>query len=175
MKKSNAFVLFTLLSFYTFQSCQPDDELTADTLIEEEVTPTSSFEDIPQLLQPYFAKFESEAALRGFDIDLSIQNISAEISEISDDGVAGTCTYGSNHPGHIVIDQSFWNQASENLKEMVIFHELGHCSLHRGHREGAYSNGACVSIMRSGLGDCIDNYRPVTRSIYLDELFTESF
>jgi len=70
-----------------------------------------------------------------------------------------------------VIDKAFFNQTSELLKEMVIFHELGHCVLFRGHREATYSNGTCASIMRSGVEGCRDNYRASTRAAYLDELF----
>jgi len=57
------------------------------------------------------------------------------------------------------------------IKELIVFHELGHCFLQRGHREDALPNGACVSIMRSGIEDCLDNYTSETRSFYIDELF----
>ena len=56
---------------------------------------------------------------------------------------------------------------------MIFFHELGHCVLFRGHREDVNQNGSCVSIMRSGIEECWDNYRSTTREIYLDELFDE--
>jgi len=97
----------------------------------------------------------------------------AEIIEIEENGVAGTCSYGSHTPRFIEIDATFWNQTGDNFKEFVVFHELGHCVLLRGHREDAHSDGSCVSLMRSGLGGCIDNYRPSTREGYLDELFED--
>jgi hypothetical protein len=55
---------------------------------------------------------------------------------------------------------------------MVVFHELGHCYLGRGHSEETHPNGVCKSIMRSGNGGCFDNYNSTTREAYLDELFS---
>jgi len=91
--------------------------------------------------------------------------------EISENGVAGTCSFSSHAPNHIVIDETFFNQTSELYKEMVIFHELGHCVLFRGHNEATHAAGTCASIMRSGIEGCRDNYRTTTRKSYLDELF----
>ena len=164
MRKS---IYFIALLFITFQACQKDDSLSSDLINND----FGQYQNVPQGLWDYFQRFEEAGQERGYSIDLNAQNISAEIMEISADGVAGSCTYGSHQPGHIVIDQTFWNQASDLIKEMVIFHELGHCSLFRGHTEGAHANGSCISIMRSGLEDCRDNYRPTTREVYLDELF----
>lgn len=166
MKKSICLILaFSSLSVL-FNACQKDSNL-----INEPIDGSQAFANVPEAMWDYFQRFEEAALERGYSIDLNSQNVSAEIMEISEDGVAGSCTYGSHTPGHIVIDQTFWNQASDLFKEMVIFHELGHCSLFRGHSEATYPNGTCQSIMRSGVGDCRDNYRLSTRDTYLDELF----
>jgi hypothetical protein len=170
MRKSICLLCLPLLAFFTFQSCQKDNFIEDEQLVFGQ----KSYAGVPSLMWEYFQRFEEEALERGYQIDLNAQDISAEISEISEDGVAGSCTYGSHHPGHIIIDQTFWNQVNDLTKEMVIFHELGHCSLFRGHTEGAHSNGTCLSIMRSGLEDCRDNYRLTTRASYLDELFDKA-
>ena len=136
-------------------------------ILEEENT----FSGVDSRLESYFELFENEAAARGIDVDLATEGITAVVEEISEDRVAGTCTYGSHLPGHIVIDAEFWNIASPIAKEMVIFHELGHCYLHRGHTEATFSNGTCASIMRSGAEGCRDNYNTRTREFYIDELF----
>ena len=119
--------------------------------------------------------FEAAATERGFDINLRTSGITGEIKSISEDEVAGQCNYQSHAPNHVIIDAAFWTEASDRYREFVVFHELGHCDLGRDHREDAYSNGACQSIMRSGLGECIDNYNPFTRETYLDELFDPQF
>ncbi len=126
---------------------------------------------VHELLLPYFERFEHEGQLRGFEIDLSARGITGTIEEISQEHVAGTCTFGTHLPGDVVIDLGFWNNSSALIKEMVIFHELGHCYLRRDHKESAFTNGSCTSIMRSGNGDCFDNYNARTRENYIDELF----
>ena len=157
--------LFCLL--LTALACQEDE-----AIVNVEESPSSkSYANVSPQLWDYFQRFEEEAASRGFSIDLNNDNLEADIEEISEDYVAGTCTFHSQMPNRIIIDEGFWSQSSDLFREMVIFHELGHCVLYRGHREDAFGNGACVSIMRSGVDGCSDNYRQNTRAYYLDELF----
>ena len=123
------------------------------------------------MLTPYFDGFKERALEFGVIVDYSASNVTAEIKFIDDDSVAGSCTTNGHDVRHIIIDQSFWNQASHLLKEMVIFHELGHCILGRGHKESSFSNGICRSIMRSGLGTCRDAYTLENRDYFIEELF----
>lgn len=160
--------LFILLLSLT--NCQKEEPIVEIPVIEEPEVISSNVQ-IDEFLVPFFDKFEEEGRLRGFEIDLEAEGITGVIEEIAEDRVAGTCTYGTHLPGDVVIDAQFWNNSSFNFKEMVVFHELGHCFLRRGHKEAALPNGACASIMRSGTLDCIDNYNTRTRESYLDELF----
>jgi len=130
------------------------------------------YNNVDERLHSYFQTFEEEAKARGFEIDLNEAIITAHISSINGDNVAGQCSRPNVLTNDIVIDESFLlGNASSLLKELVVFHELGHCFLQREHREDAYPTGTCISIMRSGLEDCRDNYTSGFRSIYLDELF----
>jgi len=122
-------------------------------------------------LWDYYSEFEVEAQKRGVTIDLNSLDLESSISEISENGVAGTCQYHSENPNRIRIDKTFWNGASELLREMVVFHELGHCVLYRGHFENFNEDGICLSIMNSGLADCRVHYSESNRDLYLDELF----
>jgi len=160
-------LLLTVVFVLQFFSCKKDQPINF-----VEVEPVEkTYQNVPEPLWDFFERFENEAAERGFLVNLNNHNLTAAILEIEESGVAGTCSYGSHTPRHIEIDATFWNNSSDNFKEFVVFHELGHCVLLRGHREDAHANGTCVSLMRSGLGDCQDNYRPLTREGYLDELF----
>lgn len=155
-------------------SCQKDsvNELAPST---EEIEEVIGYPDVDEQLWVYFQRFEEEAANRGIFIDLRGSEVSGEVESLGEDGVAGQCTYNSHLPNHVTIDQGFWEESSDLYREFVVFHELGHCELARDHREGQNSNGTCISLMRSGLENCRDNYNPVTRSAYLDELFDSRF
>jgi len=128
---------------------------------------------VDERLHGFFETFEKEAAARGLEIDLNEAILTANIREIEGDGVAGQCSRPINSlDNDIVIDETFLNSNASNLlKELVIFHELGHCFLQREHREDEYPSGACISIMRSGVDGCRDNYTSSFRSVYIDELF----
>ena len=162
------FPLFLL--FITLFSCQPDG---LDDLVETPVEPEiRTFPNVDERLWTYFERFEEEAKQRGIAVDLVASRISGVIENVEEEHIAGLCTtFGNFRPGEITIDAVFWSRASDLFKEFIVFHELGHCYLDRDHREDAFSNGRCVSIMRSGTLDCRDNYNVATRPTYISELF----
>ncbi len=131
-----------------------------------------TYQNVDPAIWAYFEKFEKEAAKRGLDIDLAAAGITGSIEKIHTHGTVGLCNHRLNEPNRVIIDTDFWNKASESSKEMIIFHELGHCYLARGHKDDANSDGTCASIMRSGKGGCIDFYNSSNRPAYLDELYT---
>jgi len=138
----------------------------------KEPEPVKEFINVDERLQIYFERFENEARARDIDIDLNETTVTASVEPIEGDGVAGQCFRPNVLTNDITIDETFLNSnASDLLKELVIFHELGHCFLQREHREDAYPTGACISIMRSGVEDCRDNYTSAFRATYIDELF----
>lgn len=153
----------------TFFACQTDD----DTLSPDSTTPqvVANYPGVDQALWTHFAEFEAEALKRDIVIDLRSAQITGRIAEIEETHVAGQCTYNSHQPNAILIDLSFWNQAPHLYREFVVFHELGHCQLFRGHDETVNPDGSCESLMRSGAEECFDNYTAATRTRYLNELF----
>lgn len=158
-----------LLGIVSLTACDKDEE--ADIIFMEE----RAFSGVDERLWPFFIRFEERAAERGIAIDLISEGITGIIEEIDDENVAGSCNFSRRAANHVIIDAEFWERASILNKEFVVFHELGHCSLLRDHREGADANGKCLSMMRSGLEECRDNYSALTRSVYWDELFDPAF
>lgn len=143
-----------------------------DSIIVE--TQSLYYPNVDEELRTYYDRFETEASRRGFEIDLRELNISGEIDFIDEEGVIGTCQYRSHIPNHITIDESFWLRSSDLSKEYVVFHELGHCVLLRGHDDNHDDNGYCISVMHSGLTDCRTVYNNTFREYYLDELFSKN-
>ncbi len=168
MKALESLVLFIFLIY--FGACIDESLEGEATQVVPEVL---SYPNVDRELWTYFRSFEDAAALRGFNVDLSRTNITGEIREIHEENIAGTCSYGGGQPyKDVIIDLSFWNRANSLYREYIVFHELGHCFLFRSHHEACFANGTYESIMRSGNGNCRDNYRLSTRDYYLDELLT---
>lgn len=161
--------LFSILLIGLLVGCQSSDEIITTT--EPITSATKTYPGVTQGLWVYFQRFEEEATKRGVKVDLVAAHITGVIEEIPEDRVLGQCNFNPKSPNHLTVDKTFWNTASDRFREFVVFHELGHCALFRDHREDTLSTGACASLMRSGNGDCRDNYGSTTRNFYLDELY----
>jgi len=163
MKCTSVLLLSSLVLI--FNSCNTD--FVERSMGSEE---DLSYPGVDSELHVHFQQFEAEATKRGYTISLADLEITGVITEIEEEGIAGTCNFG-NHVAHVTVDQSFWNTASEPFQEYVVFHELGHCALLRGHSEGSNKSGECQSIMASGTQDCRVNYSNNRRDQLIDELF----
>jgi len=155
------YIIFLIVSWIFF-SCGDPHEYSVD----------AAFGD-------YVHRFETEADLRGHQINLQLSGLIIEFANLKD-GKAGLCHY--ERPIRIEIDRSYWNQLSESanadlLKEDLIFHELGHGILNRRHTNEILENGDWKSMMCGG--DAVENkawninYRGKRRNYYIDELFNQ--
>ncbi len=157
MNKKTHFGLVGLtVILITISSCQKDD--TFNYVV-----------DAP--LQDYFDRFASAAAARGVLIDYESLRISGSLRIIAAAQVIGQCIHSDKEPNTVVIDRLYWTHATDLEKEFLVFHELGHCALHRGHTDHSNGQGDCISIMTSGTGICKVNYTASNRESLLDELF----
>ncbi len=156
MKSTSYFVyIFSLLSIFLILSCASDENENA---IDEE-------------LVPYFDRFIAEAEERDIIVDLESKNIKAVLSTIINSNVLGKCVMQTNGENLIIIDDNNWDSWTELDREFVIFHELGHCYLDRGHYDAIDSTGMCVSMMNGTAQGCEGQYNELTREAYIDELF----
>jgi hypothetical protein len=76
-------------------------------------------------------------------------------------GFHGECRKLDDGTVQVAIQESAWENLSPNRRELVIFHELGHCVLGLGHSD--------FGIMRPDGGD--DSDYETNRERYLDLLF----
>ncbi|MBK8444937.1 MAG: hypothetical protein IPL35_16680 [Sphingobacteriales bacterium] len=133
--------------------------------------------EVPAIIQPYVDDFKAEAAARG--INLVVDDLIVEFREnLESQGneAAGLCHFGTKNSSPFVeLDTTSNNwTAGANSRELLVFHELGHCLLNRQHKEDLLPNGQYASLMKAG-GDILyadfSNYK---RDYYLDELFHEN-
>lgn len=102
---------------------------------------------------------------------LSTSNIPINFKDIEDGNVVGRCYYIGSFR-EIVIDLNYWALANATKREILVFHELGHCALDRNHQE-LTKNGNPVSIMfPSVISDTLYNTH---KTDYLEELHTQDY
>lgn len=162
--KFRTFQVFLISVAILLGACRKEDPIVPNVL------------EIPDIIQPYIDLFEAEAAKRGKDI--KIDNLIVEFEGNLQDGTAaGLCNFETtNSPPHIRLDTTSTNWTNnEASREILVFHELGHCILNRLHRDDLLPNTNYVSIMRSTgsqvYGGSLNAFK---RDYYLDELFDEN-
>ncbi|MEM7658145.1 MAG: hypothetical protein AAF399_18610, partial [Bacteroidota bacterium] len=119
-------------------------------------------------IKPYVDRFQKEAQLRGLDFSTELASISYTFEETS---FGGVCYRLENR---FIVNRSVWNDYTDQGKEYLVFHELGHCILDRDHENEYLIAGECSSIMK-GTEDgkrCRRNLAAeIWRTYYVDELF----
>lgn len=109
---------------------------------------------VPEEVRPYVQLFEYEAGRASRDVTFGWKRLKGER--------IGVCTkYGGEYP-EVHLDPDYWAEASDAEREMLVFHELGHCDLNRRHCEVG-------SLMAEYAFDA-ETYLEY-REDYLDELF----
>ncbi len=107
----------------------------------------------------YVAQFETDAAANG----RPTARVNIAIQFVPLTGELGHCRNGA-----ISIDPTSWQAIGDSGRQMLIYHELGHCFLGRAHLPDV-RNGRPVSIMISGMPNT-DQF--VTwKAEYIQELF----
>ena len=120
---------------------------------------------IDEEILPYYEKFSSI-------YNVNIDHIPANLVDIDRENVAGTCTSHANGDREIVIDRSLWEGFTDTKREIVIFHELGHCFFGRGHTEETMKTETFGEIPKSVMHPFVirDIWYSEFNSHYIDEL-----
>ena len=119
---------------------------------------------------PFLNSFDEAATERGVSIDLS--SVTLYLSEELQTAIHGQCIQYASGKSEIRIRRQYWNSASFWEKELLVYHELGHCILQRSHDDSTDDMGHCESIMRTSASTCRLEYSAGNREIWLDELFS---
>lgn len=126
---------------------------------------------------PYVKEFESLYGKK-------TENISITFTSFLGSSVVGICqSYSKNggwYKGKVIkLDRDYWNESSESLKEILVFHELGHCELERDHEDDliVYTHdGKKVFMSKSIMNSYIINETNYieNRTYYVVELFSKN-
>lgn len=155
-------LLFLCSLLFIFQNCRKNPDIGASG--EYRVDPT---------FEPYVQEFIAEGAKRGQTIDFTDSGLIVEFSDGSVQTASGFCYVGEHH---VVIDKSEWTSLSEDVRGFLLFHELGHCELNRGHKNEKFSNDVWQSIMRGSPLEGTEVWIPIPffgfrKDYFIDELF----
>lgn len=129
-------------------------------------------------LIPYLQRFVEEAAQRGVNVEwkelgLVFQEGMVVVDNQSFCGY--TFTLGTDRPPYIEIARPCWKDYTEDQREILVFHELGHALLQRYHHNDRLPNGSLASLMNSlNTISVYDKFTPSKREYYLDELFKKA-
>jgi hypothetical protein len=151
-----------LFLFFIVTSCKVSKEIMPD---DTPIIVKNEFEE-------FLTTFKKEAELRGKKIDISA--LKTRLDATLTNGYIGLCDQKLNE---ITIDSATWRKMSIQERELLVFHELGHCVFGRGHKNKAFQNGEFASIMRSGDSDPSNAgiyYFSFRKKYYIDELFDEN-
>lgn len=127
--------------------------------------------NIPDDVDGYVDSFIHEAELRGHDMSAVRRGLTIEFGELPDNKAGSSKK--SFFSRTITLASLIWKQMNDRQREMLVFHELGHCVLERDHKNDRLPLGQCASIMREGGEEaCVaDIFSESWRSYYIDELF----
>lgn len=116
----------------------------------------------------YVNAFIAQASAHHVDIAETVSEVTIALGDVSDlgDKVIGACFMDT---GNIILSAKFWAEASQIQREMLVFHELGHCALKRQHRDDMADSIRPISIMNPTI--LAERDYKANRSKYLDELF----
>lgn len=106
---------------------------------------------------PAFEEFVLEFE---FEYEEEIGDIPINFADL-EGNKAGVCYTWSSGYAEIEINKKMWPNLSYDRKLALIFHELGHCELGRGHRDDQHDSDNCPkSIMNWMLvrQNCMDKY-----------------
>ncbi|HUP58614.1 MAG TPA: putative metallopeptidase [Bdellovibrionota bacterium] len=117
----------------------------------------------------YVDMFQEEAASHGQPV--KVTDLIVRFGTMENPYERGICEIAGDETPVITINQEAWDQMSEDEREPLMFHELGHCVLRRKHRADQIGPGVPASLMNpyTIAGWTYGQYK----KHYIDELFSQ--
>lgn len=82
-------------------------------------------------LQPWLNQFIADGSAYG--LQFNTDKLTVQFGDLTHP-IAGECSMDGDGNGVVTIDKTYWDEMeSDEYKQIVTYHELGHCLLFRGH------------------------------------------
>lgn len=127
-----------LLSVFIISGC-------GNVIADFQQKPKKDFDLVSEAtLTPYLKRF-------GDYYKVKTSHIATEFTVLNntDQHTVGLCWAYDDGARKIQIDTDYWNNITDNGKEQLIWHELGHCALNLGHDENLITRNNFVNIPES--------------------------
>lgn len=129
---------FLLLFVFLIFSCGSEET----TIINKSSYP-DHYANFDPALKPYVFEYDQLAAERGganSSVVTSIQIVD-RVVDLGSENTAGICLVWAAQGKRVIqIRSKYWFNMTEAQRRVLIFHELGHCALNYGHRDGTFSS-----------------------------------
>lgn len=123
--------------------------------------------DVPAEFQVFVQNWQYEATKHAHSGQ--IWDLIVQFGPMEDPDEAAYCQLGQESTPTIVIDEVYWHSIDYYAKELLMFHELGHCLLEYNHINTLDANGMPNSIMNWQLFS--SSYYETYRELYLQNYF----
>lgn len=100
---------------------------------------------IDEPFKPYVQRFEQLSIERGNGVQ--IVDLKVSFGKMQSEYENGACEIIGDNTPTVYINEVTWNRLTDIDREALIFHELGHCVLRRGHIDEIEEDGSPKSLM----------------------------
>jgi hypothetical protein len=124
---------------------------------------------VPSQFAPYVQKFEQASTTQGPTVQVT--DLIVKFGAMENQYERGICELDGDNTPTILVNEDAWDDMSEDERESLIFHELGHCVLKRKHRADQMGPGIPASLMNPYTipGWTYEQYK----KYYIEELFSQ--
>lgn len=128
---------------------------------------------------PVFAnivtQFEQYGKQYSGNPNFTVGDVPVNFGDTENEQFEGVCFSYGDGTTEVIIRESWWNSASQPMRESLLFHELGHCALGRDH-DNSILEIMGISHKKSMMNSVIVNSNQYTnhKAGYLTELFTQT-
>lgn len=124
---------------------------------------------------PYVTSFQTDS-IANLGVKQNLSNLTIKFENL-DVGLSGQCIVSPDKKTKVIkIDPSWWNAQADNYlpKQALLYHELGHCVLNRGHKNDTIVYAPVGEIYASIMNpySSLDaTYYNDHKAYYINELF----
>lgn len=166
--------IFILIFLFLNISCGMSLIPKKDFVLVEGVS-TKKHDSTHPEIQPFVGHFEQYGRSELNDPSFRVGNIPLNFGTPSNSSHDGVCLIYSDGTKEIIIRKSWWDNANQMSRKVMVFHELGHCRLGRKHNDETYmvkNTTYKASIMNPVIPNSYDY--GMYRDGYIKELYTRS-